>query len=166
MLKRIGFDDYNEYIVNEVNSLNISAKEKAEILEELNSPMISPEYIDELKAEYEKLTGKPVPNPISGDWEVGMGGITPPEPVKPDTPVIQDPEVKPETPAKPAETPKPAPAPKANDRAAEILEELNSPMISLEYADELKAEYEKLTGKPVPGEEPNPWSIGFNPFGQ
>ena len=138
----------------------------AEILEELNSPMISLEYIDELKAEYEKLTGKPVPNPISGDWEVGMGGITPPEPVKPDTPVIQDPEVKPETPAKPVETQKPAPAPKANDRAAEILEELNSPMISLEYADELKAEYEKLTGKPVPGEEPNPWSIGFNPFGQ
>ena len=73
--------------------------------------------------------------------------------------------VKPEETPKSAEQLKSESEAKAKDRAAEILQELQSSVISPEYADELRAEYQKLTGKPVPGEQPGPWSIGFNPFG-
>ena len=116
----------------------------AEILKELEQPMLNPEIADALAKEYQELTGKPVPGFGNGDFSVNM------------------PEVKT---TKAAETPKPAVEPKTVDRAAEILEELQTSVISPEYADELRAEYQELTGKPVPGDEPGAWSTNFNPFG-
>lgn len=150
--------DVEKSLKAELEELTGREARAAEILKEfqgLQGP-VAPEVLNELNEEYQKLTGKPLPD-FSEQWTIKM----PPKNEK----KADDVAVKPEETPKSAEQLKPEPEAKSKDRAAEILKELQSSVISPEYADELRAEYQKLTGKPVPGEQPGPWSIGFNPFG-
>lgn len=149
--------DVEKSLKAELEELTGREARAAEILKEfqgLQGP-VAPEILNELNEEYQKLTGEPLPG-FSGQWTVKM----PPKNEK----KADDIAVKPEETPKSAEQLKSESEAKAKDRAAEILQELQSSVISPEYADELRAEYQKLTGKPLPVKSGGMWSADFNPF--